>query len=349
MNNFGQRLLSARKMSGLSLQNLSEMMDIDITKQALSQYEKGRINPSSTVVIAISNALDLPVDYFFRKSDVKLEHLEFRKRSSLPKKEVEAVRYKTVDYLEKYLEIEDLLNVDSVFTNPLKNNLVSNQEDVDRCADELRKNWSLGSDPLPDVIELLEENRVKVFGIDISDKFSGLASITDGVAVIVININSKVNAVRKRLTALHELAHLILQFPGNMTEKEKEHLCFSFASAVLFPKAVFIEKFGKKRSAILLDELVLYENYFGISVQAIMWRARDLGLLSASKFKSFQIWLSKSKLKEKEFGNFCGSETPMRFRSLVYKALSESIISMSKAASLLNRPLSDMHELVRVV
>src|SRR4030067_397779 len=125
MNNFGQRLLSARKMSGLSLRELAGKMNVPITKQALSQYEKGQITPSSKVIIAISNALDLPVDYFFKKSNVKLEHLEFRKKSSLSQKKVEAVRFQTMNYLEKYLEIEELLNVNGVFNNPLKKHRVS--------------------------------------------------------------------------------------------------------------------------------------------------------------------------------------------------------------------------------
>lgn len=350
MNNFGQRLLSARKMSGLSLQMLAGKMSIPITKQALSQYEKGQTTPSSKVIIAISNALGLPVDYFFRKSEVKLDHLEFRKRSSLSQKEIEAVRFQTMDYLEKYLEIEELLNVDSVFHNPLKKNRVSQLQDIENFANELREKWSLGLDSLPDVIALLEENKVKVFGINAPEEFSGLASITDGVAVIVVNVNEKVNTVRKRLTALHELAHLILTFSKDVSDKEKEHLCYSFASAVLFPEEVFKEKLGKKRSSILLNELILLENYYGISVQAIMWRAHDLGLISDSKFKEYHIWLSKSGLKKKELGRYCGCEAPMRFQRLVYQALSEDIISTSKAAALLNKPLSDLKdELTRLI
>jgi len=350
MNNFGQRLLSARKMSGFSLQDLAGRMNVPITKQALSQYEKGQTTPSSKVVIAISNALDLPVDYFFKKSDIKLERLEFRKKSSLSKKEIESLKFRTMDYLEKYLEIEDLLNIDSVFKNPLSNHIVSSVRDVENCANELREKWSLGLEPLPDVVALLEENKVKIFGLHAPVEFSGLSSTTDGVAVIVVNVNEQVNTVRKRLTALHELAHLILSFPAKITEKEKEHLCFSFASAVLFPEAVFKEKLGVKRSSILLNELILLENYYGVSVQAIMYRAHDLRLISDSKFKEYQIWLSKSGFKAKSFGNFCGCETPMRFQRLVYKALSEDIISSSKAAALLNKPLSDLKdELTQVI
>ncbi len=343
MNNFGQRLLSARKMAGLSLQDLAEKMNIDITKQALSQYEKGQTNPSSKVVISLSNALDLPVDYFFKVSDVKLENLEFRKRSTLSQKEIEAARLKTMDYLEKYLEIEELLNVENKFTNPFKKNLIRNEQDIEKYANELREVWSLGLDPIPDVIALLEENKIKVFEINAPDEFSGLSSHTDGVAVIVVNKTAD-NIVRKRFTALHELAHLIFNFPEDMPDKEIEHLCYSLAGAFLFPESVFKEELGKKRTSILLNELILLENYYGMSVQAIMWRAHDLQMISDSKFKDYNIWLNKSGNKKKELGNYRGGETPMRFKRLVYKALSEDIITNSKAAALLGKPLSELEE-----
>lgn len=348
MSNFAQRLLTARKMAGLSLQDLANKMDIEITRQALNQYEKGVTSPSSRVVISISNALDLPVDYFYKMSNVKLENLEFRKKSSLSKKEIEAARFKTMDYLEKYLEIENLLNVENNFTNPLKKASVLGETDIEKYANDLRKAWDLGLDPIPDVIALLEEKKIKVFEFDAPDGFSGLSSRTDGIAVIVVNTNA--NIVRKRFTALHELAHLIFTFPDDMEEKQKEHLCYSFAGAFLFPEDVFRYELGIKRTSILLNELVLLENYYGISVQAIMHRAHELQLISDSKFKEYNIWLNKSGNKKKELGAFKGNEVPMRFRRLVYKALSEDIITYSKAASLLGVPQSEFEEeLTRII
>ena len=335
-------------MAGLSLQDLADRMDIDITKQALNQYEKGQTSPSSKVIISLSNALGLPVDYFFKKSDVKLENLEFRKKSSLSQKEIEAARFKTMDYLEKYLEIEGLLNVENTFTNPLKKAVIHNEQDIEKHANDLRKAWDLGLDPIPDVIALLEEKRIKVFELEAPDEFSGLSSRTDGIAVIVVNKN--VNIVRKRFTALHELAHLVLTFPDSMDDKQKELLCYTFAGAFLFPEEVFKDEFGKKRTSILLNELVLLENYYGISVQAIMRRAHGLQLISDSKFRDYQAWLSKSGNKKKELGSFRGGETPMRFRRLVYKALSEDIITYSKAAALFGVPQSEFEEeLTRVI
>ena len=348
INEFANRLKSARKMAGLSLQDLADRMDIDITKQALNQYEKGQTTPSSKVIISLSNALGLPVDYFFKQSDVKLENLEFRKKSSLSQKEIEAARFKTMDYLEKYLEIESLLNVENTFTNPLKKAVVHNENDIEKHANDLRKAWDLGLDPIPDVIALLEEKRIKVFELEAPDEFSGLSSRTNGIAVIVVNKN--VNIVRKRFTALHELAHLVLTFPADMDDKQKELLCYTFAGAFLFPEEVFKEELGKKRTSILLNELVLLENYYGISVQAIMRRAHGLQLISDSKFRDYQVWLSKSGNKKKELGSFKGGETPMRFKRLVYKALSEDIITYSKAAALFGVPQSEFEEeLTRVI
>lgn len=342
MGDFGRKLLSARKMSGLSLQALADKMDIDITKQAISQYEKGQIQPSSKVIIALTNALDLPADYFFREPRVSLENVDFRKDHSLSKKETDSVRYKAIDYLEKYLEIEELLNIENSFANPLKNSTVKGDSDVEKYANELREVWALGLDPIPDVIALLEEKKIKVFEIEAPDEFSGLSSLTDGAAVIVVN--NSINIVRKRFTALHELGHLLFSFPEDMKEKEIERLCYSFAGAFLFPEKVFLEELGKRRNSILLEELVLLENYYGISVQAIMRRAHALGLISDSKFKDYNIWLNKSGRKKHMFGDFKGRETPERFKRLVYRALSENIITNSKAAALLNSPLSDLEE-----
>ncbi len=290
------------------------------------------------------------MDYFFKKSDVKLENLEFRKSSTLSHKEIEAVRFKAMDYLEKCLEIEELMNVEYNFVNPLEKNIVSDKRDIENYANELREVWELGLDPIPDVIALLEEKKIKVFEIDAPDEFSGLSSITDGVAVIVVNKNKEMKIARKRFTALHELAHLIFDFSDDISEKDREYYCYYFAGAFLFPEEVFIEELGKKRTSILLNELVLLENYYGISVQAIMRRAYELGLISDSKYKDYNIWLSKSGNKKKELGSFNGSEKPLRFERLVYKALSEGIITHSKAASFLGVPLADFEEeLTRII
>jgi len=87
-NVIAKKLKSARLLSGLSLRKLAEKMPIDLSDQALNLYEKGEREPDSSIIIALSEALQLPIDYFFRDSNIKLGNVEFRKKSKPSKKDI---------------------------------------------------------------------------------------------------------------------------------------------------------------------------------------------------------------------------------------------------------------------
>ncbi len=57
MDGFGERLKAARKMAGMSQQQLTDATCNRITKQTLSKYEKGKMFPASDILLAISKAL----------------------------------------------------------------------------------------------------------------------------------------------------------------------------------------------------------------------------------------------------------------------------------------------------
>lgn len=63
--NFGKRMISARKMRGLSLEEASKLFFI--TKQALSRYELGKVEVDNEVLDRFSKAYELPVSFFFRR------------------------------------------------------------------------------------------------------------------------------------------------------------------------------------------------------------------------------------------------------------------------------------------
>jgi len=50
---FGERLKSARKMAGLSMQTLADKMDNVVTKQAISKYEKNRMKPDGRFLLCL--------------------------------------------------------------------------------------------------------------------------------------------------------------------------------------------------------------------------------------------------------------------------------------------------------
>ena len=340
MKTFGQRLNKARKMNGLSMQDLANKMNNVITKQAIGKYEQGDMKPSSDILVALSNALNVRPDYFYRNEKIKLENVEFRKLKRLSAKEIDQIKANTIDFLERYFELEDLLGIDKVFENPVSKIEIRTNDDIELAASNLRDKWNIGSNTIPNVIELLEDHEIKVFEINVEDGFDGLSTFANGIPVIVLN--KGMQKFRKRFTALHELAHLVLNFPeGEFSEKEIEKKCHAFAGAMLIPKLAFIEEFGSHRSNVFMKELMIMKENFGMSMQAIMARARNLDLISQATYQEFFKTFSKLGFRKEEPGDYNGEEASLRFTQLILRAVAEEIVSLSKAAALSNQKLAD--------
>ena len=96
-----------------------------------------------------------------------------------------------------------------------------------------------------------------------------------------------------RLTLAHELGHLL--FDEDLPERlgssrsPEEKRAFEFAGALLLPQEVIRERIDEKTT--LMNYLPLKAKY-GISVGAIIIRARTLGLISPSRARTLQIQLS---------------------------------------------------------
>jgi len=341
INEFGKRLTSARKMAGMSMAALSEKAGAVVSKQAISKYEKGLINPSSEVLIALAGALDVKVDYFFRPARVAIAGLEFRKRSRLTKKAEEQIKYQTLDFLQKYLEVEEILNLQIQFDNPVSQPKVRTQVDIEAAAQEIREKWGLGQGPVPHLIELLEDKGFKVFEVSEFEYFDGLSCFVSDIDLPVLAVYKDSDLARKRFTVAHELGHLLLDF-SEVEDQDVEKLCHSFAGALLLPEDVMVKELGRSRSKITLWELKKLKGIFGISIQAIMARAKNLSIISASTYKSFCINARKSGWYKDEPGEYVGKERANRFKQLVFHGAAEQVISFSKAAEFLNIPLSQL-------
>lgn len=344
MDGFGERLKAARKMAGMSLQKLSDNTGNLVSKQAISKYEKGKMFPGSDILIAISKALGVKTGFFYRQSQVKLTGLEFRKKSRLKKRDENRVKYQTLDYLERLIEIENVMGQQSLFNSPLPNTTLENQADVEKASMLLRKKWDLGIAPVSNLMELLEDKGVRIFAVDVPQEFDGLSAWADDIPVITINKNH--DLVRQRLTIAHELAHLLLAF-NDCSHRDLEKLCHNFASAFLIPKEKMIEEIGSHRQRITFLELKKLKGIYGISIMALMVRAKNLGIISESVLKQFFILASKSGWrsgKVKEPGDYVGREYANRFRQLVSWAVAEDIVTMSKGAELMNVKLPEFRK-----
>lgn len=346
MNYFAERLKSARLMNGLSLQGLADKINNRITKQSLSKYELGQVIPDSEMIGILSEALGVRPDYFFSNQVLEFGEIEFRKLQNYPAKERTRIVEIAKDELGRYLELEQILGIETKFENPIQDLPIQSQLDIELAAESLREKWSLGTGALSNIIEILEDNHVKVLEIDSTEEFDGFSTWVNGKNIPFIVLNkAKLKDVpdRKRFTALHELAHLVLEV-NHLPEKEKEKYCHAFATAMLIPKETLKVELGGKRSKLSFQELGAIKQQYGLSMQALVYRAKDLGLISENYFRQFYIVFNQLGYRKQEPVDYKGVEHSNRFSQLLFRALAENFISISKAASLKNQKLAEFRK-----
>lgn len=360
---FAIRLQNARKVSGMSqaelaskmseLQSVCPAMYKGVSSTAIEKYEKGVMVPDNDIImVTIAKALNTNVANLRRPFRVMIGKFAFRKKSKLGKKAVERILILAQQRIEKYVEVERLLNEEIGCNIDFSNFVVRNKNDARAIANMLRKEWNMGIGPISSAINLLESHGVKVIEVEEDPElFDGTSSTVEGMPVVVLNSNEGDPAnpkhhntyERRNLTLFHELGHQLMNIADDIDDKEKENICNAFASEFLIPSEMFIKIFGAKRTGISFFELKDVQREYGISARALMHKASELGVITPSRYKYFNISLNKNPQWRDAI-----DETAMlpqhstRFKRLVYRALATDVISISKSAELLDKSVSDV-------
>ena len=345
----GNRLKLARSASGLSLRGLSDRIDNRVSAQAIGKYERNESMPSSGVLIVLADALMVSVSYLTGDPAISLESVDFRTKEVTGRREKDRIKAIVLHKLERYLTIEELLDLPSVHWHrplsapyPVVNDLL----EADRAASSLRNDWGLGINPIPDMAGLMEDRGVKVLFCELP-KADGLTTQVhrDGEPdANVIVVNQDDTSDRQRFTIAHEIGHMVLDIGPGVDEEKAAH---RFAGAFLLPEEVLWAKVGRHRSDVDWKELLVLKLTFGISIQATTYRCKDLGIITdALMGRLFDIfkadgWRDPPYMEPLDvLGNRSG-----RFERLCFRALAEGAISESKASELLEVPVNDLDSL----
>ena len=344
----GNKLKLARGAAGLSLRALEGRIAGRVTAQAIGKYERNESMPSSGVLIALADALGVSVEYLTSDQDLVLEAVEFRRKAIPRKREEVRVQARVVDLVERYLTVEELLALPSVDWNKPREApypVVGDLAEVEQSAVSLRTHWDLGRNPIPSMVEILEECGIKVLSFDLS-AIGGLTAYArrggNRVASVIV-VNSTDAGERQRFTLAHELGHLVLAVDADVNPEPAAH---RFAGAFLMPADVLRMEVGRRRTSIGWSELFSLKRLFGVSVQALVYRCRDLGIINEALFRrlfqnmSRQGWRSPPYREPQAIPR----EEPTRFERLCSRALAENVISEAKAAELLGISVRELHE-----
>ncbi len=346
------RIKLARRKAGFSLRDLSAAMGEMVTAQAIGKYERGEDVPSSGVLTVLAKALGVSLSYLLDPQGIELTGVKFRTKANTTVRDLAQVETEVLEWIERYLQIELILDLDSAqwqcpVAHPCQLHAVN---DAEKLASDVREEWKLGLDPIPNMTELLEEKGLKVLTVSLPLHVSGFTCLVgrgEGQPELpVIVVNNQFSLERRRLTLAHELAHRLIE-AGSFTEKDEEKATTLFAGAFLMPREHLQREVGKHRNALGYKELIDLKRLYRVSGMALLIRLRQISVISESTlvyaFQSIARGWRTQEPEELESENERGQrERARRFERLCYRALAEGLISLTKAAELLRLPASEV-------
>ena len=331
----GDRIRRARLMARMSLRELSGK--VGVSAQAISKYERGADVPRSEVLIRLARALGVGAEYLLRPGPRLSVRPAYRKRARLPQRETKSLTERAAELLERWISAEELvlgaahaLRLPEGFPRP-----ACSEEEAERAAEDLRRAWDLGSGPLPDLCGLLSRRGIRVGEVDGPKGFDGLALLAgDGEQYALIVVRRGVPGDRQRFTVAHELSHLVLDLP-----EEAERICHRFAGAFLVPREALRLDLGEQRRTLTVQELMHLKLRYGVSMQALIRRAAEVGVLPADRAKGLLIWLRRCGYHRREPGPQVPPEHPgASLEDMVERGFAEGLLSEGRATELLGRP-----------
>lgn len=336
----GQRFKEALQFRGKRMTELAR--ELGISKQSLSLYANGENNPPYDNVVKIARALDFPFEFLMSQDicTTITDNTYFRSQATAKKLDQNAQKIK-LEYVAKgyevllnYVDFPDR-NFPPIFFKRTDNILQADSDEVlgqiELIAEKVRKHWGIGTGPIDNMQYLLESNGIIVTGFkDVNEKidaFSQRINIKNGgtVFVIALAIGEKPD-VRLRFDMAHELGHILMHnWDDNNDSISKEEFnalekqANMFASALLLPR----ETFGKSVApyANNLEYYRLLKKKWGVSIQAMMYRARQLELITANQFQYMMRMISAKGWRTHEPG-----DTPGTINSTIFQGAIDVLI-----------------------
>jgi len=357
----GKRLRQARDVCGLTITALAEM--IDISKQAISQFEKGAhdgkacVTPRPEILTKIAAHLNFPKDFFLQESHIVNDTpIHYRSLSAATKTARVKAESKLMwlqeisGFLKQYVELP---TINIPFFNVSDCSKLSSN-DIETFATETRHFWGLGDRPILNVLNLMESNGAIVSRIDLEaetlDALSQWADY-DGGPYVILSSN-KDSAARSRFDISHELAHLTFhrQLSKNICYNPIEHSIFEkqahrFAGAFLLPALSFMNDLVIPT----LDCFWALKEKWQTSIAAMIMRCQHLGIIDDEGATKLWINYNRRGWKRREpLDDKLPIEQPRLLRRSLELLFKENILTKEDVAYKLPYRQASLEEMINL-
>ncbi|HWA76569.1 MAG TPA: XRE family transcriptional regulator [Polyangiaceae bacterium] len=316
----GAALRQARNWRFLSQRELADKSAVSTT--TIRTFEaKGECSVTRLTVEALAEALRVSTTFLLkppsgappasaihmrsrrRVQKAYLEHL--RSRAGVFSRVVHAVG----DHFDFPLEDFPVLHADT-------------RSAIELAAAECRRRWGIHHDaPIAGMVRELESAGAVVGRFDDDDASVDAMSWVDGRPFIFYR-RVRGAVCRMRFSLAHECGHIIIHRGKQTGDPETEQQADWFASAFLLPSTAFWREFPRPSPRLDWSALIAMKKRWGVSVQALVRRAFDLGIIGPSNYRWANIRISQLGWRTCEPGEPSLDEVPeMLPRTLTELAL----------------------------
>ena len=279
----GTNLRLARSALNLSLADVGEA--VGKSKQFIQRLEAGRDAPTDDLAEKLADYLKVEASFFFSLTGHMLteEAYHFRKLIGTKVADKQSAIAKGELFRRVVSVIDSKLRLPK-FDFPAHD--ISTPEKAERAAEKCRAHWGLGLGPIGNMIRVVENAGAVVTTFEDSTREIDALSISSPRPIVVMNSN-EVSACRARFGHAHEIAHFV-GHEGQLTgDKGAEAEANRFAGAFLMPRSSFVKEFPQLRGGTQINWRALVEMKFrwGVSKAGMLYRARQLGLLSEDMYR----------------------------------------------------------------
>lgn len=315
----GRMLMLARQVRRMSQAQLVQALGGRLAQGTLSKVEHGRFQPDAETVDALAKALRVRASFFFDPSYLREPMVSFsRKRQKLSATELQAIfglaevyRLNLRKCFEAIVLEERLPSAPAIDPEAFDGRI----EDISAA---VRQRWKLPRGPIQNLTRTAEDAGIVIvpfdFGTPLMDGFCQHGH--DGMPPLIF-LNTRQPKDRWRFSLAHEIGHLVMHATPNPAQERQAN---QFAGAFLMPAAEFVYDVDPPS----IPRFVELKAYWGTAVQALFYRAWQVGKISDRQFRYFLAEIGRRGWRRAEPGDLSHlKEEPTTLRWIIEAHLNE--------------------------
>jgi Zn-dependent peptidase ImmA (M78 family)/transcriptional regulator with XRE-family HTH domain len=337
-----ERIKEAREARGYTREAFAEALGV--TAQAVAQYEVGQHSPGPEImgkIIAVTGqspaffSADRPRERFGTPYWRSLARMSRSDRLRIARRLEWSADI--VSYVERFIELPPV-NLPAVG----ETGTAADMEWLEVAAEEVRDKWQLGSLPIEYLAPTLEANGIVLIKEPVQCADMDAVSRWQARRPYILLSEDKPSLPRENFDLAHELAHIICHSHIDVSSENLatiERQANYFAGAFLLPR----KSFPQEVLSTSINYFLELKKRWRVSVQAMVYRCKDLGLLS--KHQVAYLWRQVGHRKWEEFDDAFEPERPTVLSAALNMLVQNGVQSRAQIVEALKLNHSDIERL----